>query len=73
MTRSPEGLRRRAEYTKAWKAKHRERVRKYQREYMRTWTPPIRRAAPADAAKREQLKADIANLQWQALHSASHN
>lgn len=66
-------LNRQREYIREWKARHRERVREYQREYMRTWTPPVHRAAPADAAKRERLKADIANLQWQALHSASHN
>lgn len=64
MSRSVKGIEKRREYTRQWKARNAEKVRASHREYMRTWTPPTKRAAPSDAAKREQLKAEIANVRW---------
>ena len=62
---------RRREYTRQWKKRNAERVRTMHREYMRTWTPPAKRGTPADAAKRKQLQAEIANIAWQAVHCAT--
>ena len=72
---------RRREYMRQWKKRNAERVRTMHREYMRTWTPPAKRGAPADAAKRKQLQAEIAkrkqlqaeiaNITWLAVHCAT--
>lgn len=55
---------RRREYTRQWKKRNAERVRAMHREYMRTWRALPRPSIPIDAAKRKQLQAEIANIQW---------
>ena len=66
-------MERRRGYTRQWKQRNRERVRIQHREYMRTWRATKKRVPTADTAKCEQLKAEIANIRWQALHSAPAN